>query len=209
MFDREFYPLPELAERWGCTVGDLLHLGIQYRAQVCVNIYGLASGMSKTRTQYETEDADPETESQTEQKRTTRNMPHGVFELFSDDLRFIDMPGGLPFELHEAMKFDGGWWDVDFDPPVTIDLGHLVMLHEEVERLDRERRKSTVPKALPTDNSLLGTLAALMAAWPGGKVPSGKDLEKAAASVGVAITDDTIRKALKAARVVAKGLPPA
>lgn len=59
--------------------------------------------------------------------------------------------------------------------------------------------------ALPTDNSLLGTIVALMAAWPGGKLPSGKDLEKAAASAGVTITDDTIRKALAAARQAGKG----
>lgn len=225
MFEREFYPLSELAERWGCTVGDLLHLGIQDRAQICVNIYGLATGTSRTRMQDEAEDVGQEIEPQTEderreaaemdaafeawQKRTTRNMPHGIFELQSDAVRFVDMPSGLPFELHEAMKFDDGWWHVDFGPPVTIDLGHLVMLQEEVERLDRERRKSTATKSLPTDNSMLGTIAALMAAWPGGRLPSGKDLEKSAASVGVAITDDTIRKALAAARTVAKGLPPA
>ncbi len=74
---------------------------------------------------------------------------------------------------------------------------------------DARREAKGKPKPVPTDNKLLGTLAALMAAWPGGKLPSGKELEKAAASVGVAIADDTIRAALKAARETATGLPPA
>jgi hypothetical protein len=80
-------------------------------------------------------------------------------------------------------------------------------LRAAVEDARREAGKKQKP--IPTDNKLLGTLAALMAAWPGGKLPSGKELEKAAASVGVAIADDTIRAALKAAREMATGLPPA
>lgn len=154
MFDREFYPLHELATRWHCSVGDLLHLGIQGRAQICVNIYGLASGITGERIEDGAEDGEQEFQPQTEDerreaaemnaafeawsKRTTRNMPPGIFELKPDAVRFIDMPKGLPLELHEAMRFDGGWWNIEFDPPVTIDLPHLVMLHEEVERLDCE-----------------------------------------------------------------------
>ena len=62
-------------------------------------------------------------------------------------------------------------------------------------------------KSAPRDSSLIATIAALLAAWPGGAVPSGKDLEKAAQSVGLNISDDTIRKVLKAARETAPSLP--
>lgn len=68
--------------------------------------------------------------------------------------------------------------------------------------------KGKLVSAVPTDNKLLGVIAALRAAWPSGKLPSAKELEKAAASVGVLITDDTIRKALNAAWEIAKGRPP-
>ncbi len=57
------------------------------------------------------------------------------------------------------------------------------------------------------DDSLVAVIAALLAQWPGGKPPSGKDLEKAAQAVGLKISDDTIRKALKAARDLAPSLP--
>lgn len=154
MIERDFYPLTMLAERWACTVHDLLHLGIQDRAQVCVNIYGMASGVSRTRIETEAPEAAPDDEPLTEEERreaeahdaaferwkarTTKDMPHGVFELGHDDLRFLDMPDAFPHELGEALKFDGGWWACEFDPPVSINLDHLCMLHEEVARLDHE-----------------------------------------------------------------------
>lgn len=62
-------------------------------------------------------------------------------------------------------------------------------------------------RSIPRDNSLICTLAALLAAWPGGAIPSGKDLEKAAQSLGLTLSDDTIRKALKAAQEAAPSLP--
>jgi len=154
MIERDFYPLPMLAERWSCTIHDLLHLGIQDRAQVCVNIYGLASGVRRTRMETDFPDSTLDDELLTDEERreaeacdaaferwknrTTKDMPHGVFELMSDDLRFLDMPDAGAYELYEARKFDGGWWDCDFDPPVSITLDHLCMRHEEVRRLDRE-----------------------------------------------------------------------
>lgn len=57
-----------------------------------------------------------------------------------------------------------------------------------------------------SDNTLLSTIGALLASWPGGKTPSGKDLERAAASVGIEISDDSIRKALNAARELSPSL---
>jgi len=62
---------------------------------------------------------------------------------------------------------------------------------------------------VPRDGKLIETIAALLAAWPGGAsaIPSGKDLEKAAQSVGLGTSDDTIRKALNAAQEAAPSLP--
>ncbi len=154
MIVREFYPLMTLAERWGCTVSELLHLGIQGELQICVNIYGMASGQRRLRICLDDTDSEPGVEPESEEEReesaqiaaaydawlsrTTRDMPFGIFELDYASLRFIDMPDGLPFELFEARKFDnGGWWDVTFDPPVMIKQEHLCMLHEEVIGIDK------------------------------------------------------------------------
>jgi len=68
-------------------------------------------------------------------------------------------------------------------------------------------KDAPLPRSIPRDNSLIGTLAALLAAWPGGAIPSGKDLEKAAQLLGLTLSDDTIRKALKAAQEAAPSLP--
>lgn len=147
MINREFYQLPELADRWSCSIGDLLRLGAQDELQICVNIYGMASGLTRTRicTEDDVESQSEEDKLEATQmdaafeawhNRTTQNMPYGVFELDTDAIRFIEMPDGLPFDLFEARKFDNGWWYVEFDPPVTIKIEHLCMLHEEVVRLD-------------------------------------------------------------------------
>ena len=82
----------------------------------------------------------------------------------------------------------------------------IYVLREEKKRF--EKSQSTSAPAI-SDNSLIATIAALLASFPKGKQPTGKELEKAASSIGVAISDDTIRKALKAARELAPSLPPA
>lgn len=68
-------------------------------------------------------------------------------------------------------------------------------------------KDAPLPRPVPRDGKLIETLAALLAAWPGGAIPSGKDLEKAAQSLGLTLSDDTIRKALKAAQEAAPSLP--
>ena len=92
-----------------------------------------------------------------------------------------------------------------FEPPVSIVLDHLCMLHQEVVRLDREVFGATspakrtapldchVPETAPAnslkmvgkttpiqrDSTLYEVIAALLALFPPGKEPSAKDLEKA------------------------------
>jgi hypothetical protein len=72
----------------------------------------------------------------------------------------------------------------------------------------REFEKAISNRAEPAvrDESLTAVIAALLAQWPNGKPPTGKDLEKAAQAIGLKISDDTIRKALKAARDLAPSL---
>lgn len=60
----------------------------------------------------------------------------------------------------------------------------------------------TKPAREIRDDSKLKTIAALLACWPGGKEPSAKDLEKAAQTVGVAVSDDTIREVIKTAKAL-------
>lgn len=91
------------------------------------------------------------------------------------------------------------------------DFEKVVMLSDAVEFEERCAADGSVPDSRPKirDESLYAVIAALLASFPSGKQPSGKDLEKAASSVGVSISDDTIRKALKAAREMSTGLPAA
>jgi len=67
-----------------------------------------------------------------------------------------------------------------------------------------------VRQSTPRDSSLIGALAALLAAWPGGvkKIPSERELENAAALVGVRVSNTTIGKALKMAKEAAPSLNP-
>ena len=128
---RDYYPITEAAELLGCAIADLLHLGAQGRALVCVNIYGMATGMSMSRMEATTEGGEPVTPDDYGDE-----MPDGIFALISDDLRLMEMPDGFPFNLEEATVLRRkGWWDVQFDPPVPIGFGHLVMLHDEIVRL--------------------------------------------------------------------------
>jgi hypothetical protein len=98
------------------------------------------------------------------------------------------------------------------DPPTDLaDRGLL-----EIERVSFDAwvmENFTASSPLPTppsDNKLLQTIAAMLAAWPGGirAHPSGKELEWAAQAVGVSISDDSILKAFKAAWVIAPTLKP-
>lgn len=182
VFDKEFYSLPQLARRWQCDVEDLLHLGGQDKVQICVNIYGLARGSNRERIDLP-DDAEPEEPPATPEEeldkaayerwiaRTTRNMPHGVFELGPETLRFLEVPGYFPFELYEATKFDDGWWQVEFVPPVVIEFHHLCMLHEEVMRLDRsfKREEAEELQAAPLKierRKRIALIGELSSRWP-------------------------------------------
>lgn len=82
----------------------------------------------------------------------------------------------------------------------------LVVRTEALREFEQSLKDSPVSSARVSDNSLVSTIAALLGSWPGGKLPSGKDLERAAESIGISISDDSIRKALNAAIELAPSL---
>lgn len=47
MLEREFYTLDVLAQRWNCTVDDLIHLGFKGEAQICWFLDGWPSCPSR------------------------------------------------------------------------------------------------------------------------------------------------------------------
>jgi hypothetical protein len=232
MIERAYYPLSDLALRWGCTVQDLLHLGAQDGAQVCVNLYGMVKGKRMEAIEDPPDDGEPniepksveeETEAQVWdaafrrwKARVTTDMPQAIYELGIDDLRFCEMPGGLPHPLAEAERFDRGrWWHCEFEPPVHITAGHLCLLREEVERLDREvfglGRQSGAERSIDaadarTDrdlgtkerNTLLTIIASLCdysAIDLKARGVAGQ-IAKMTEEIGAPVTDDTIRKVI-------------
>lgn len=104
---------------------------------------------------------------------------------------------------------DGGAWDL---PP---DRNLVFAKREDIQAIISNGlpKENTIPDVQasvpynPRQNTLLATVAALVACFPPGKVPSGKELERNSELVGVKVTDDAIRKVIS--EVVAKGKFPA
>ena len=96
----------------------------------------------------------------------------------------------------------------DVSRPITISECAIVVRQDEIERVLSEQqtgRKVTTA----SDNTLVATIAALLASFPNGKHPSGKELEKNATLMGITISDDSIRKALNLAKEIAPSLKSA
>lgn len=104
--------------------------------------------------------------------------------------------------LFDAATAEGDGW-VSTGSPLPSETTLVV---RTVALREFEKALSARPTAAVRDESLLAVIAALLAQWPNGKHPTGKDLEKAAQSIGIKVSDDTIRKALKAARDIAPSL---
>lgn len=110
---------------------------------------------------------------------------------------------------YESSSGDAEYWASSNGDPLPK--GTLVVRTRALREFEASMSEAPiVPNKLNvSDNTLVSTIAALLAAWPGGKPPSGKDLEKAASSVGVSVSDDSIRKALRLAHEIAPSLKPA
>lgn len=142
--------------------------------------------------------------------------------LLSDALKFAVEVGKweIPEWLHgiylEGLPQSNGSHATEDEP--TRAKARITELEAELERLKsmsqgvsawKENASAAARSQNPAlrDNSLIATIAALLAAWPGKAIPSAKDLERAAQSLNLTISDDTIRKALKAAQEAAPSLP--
>jgi len=119
----------------------------------------------------------------------------------------------------------GEYWEEDFVPgtgfhsPESFSLKSIFLLRTEVQAISEKgilppvdtvrepvSRGAEINRTRIADTTLTSTIAALLASWPSGKLPSGKDLERAASAVGINVSDDSIRKALDAARELAPSL---
>lgn len=243
MFEREFYRLSELAARWDCSVSDLLHLGLQNRAHICVNIPGrgrlsslpfLPPGLSHFGKHAE---INPPIAEELKERFAglyhplTYAMMNGIYKLEYETLRSIETPNGLPLELHRAIRFSDGpsgaehdprwrWQEYVFDPPVIIDIDNLVMLNEEVKLLDLEllkpvtavasqakasdefamRAKADKGLATTERNTLLTIIAGLCnySAIELNDRGAANQIAKMTEEIGAAVSDDTVRRWLKA-----------
>ena len=188
--EREYYFLSDAAQLVGVSEADLIHFGATGR----LRFYALLAGCLAS----ETFPIDaPE-----------RLFLYGPHMMHSDDVRRIEAGvGGHLMQVADSRNFD----DWTIEKPIPLGDVRLVLMGSELARKfpSLESTSTIISTKVPSDNKLLETIAALLAAWPKGKPPTGKDLEKAASAVGISISDDTILKALKAAREIAPKLPPA
>lgn len=135
-----------------------------------------------------------------------RSLAGSIFELqehFSDNKHFnkenLESPYYHPDNFYPA----GGL------PPDSVLVVRIEALREFEAAISEPSTvaETASPAKAIRDNSLLATIAALLATWPGGKKPTAKDLERAAQAIGVNVSDCTIGAAMKAARAIAPGLP--
>jgi hypothetical protein len=130
--------------------------------------------------------------------------------------KFIELvfsPTGDP--MPPSVKYPSFYGAYDCDPatgflthvPFSGSCDDALIPAVDLLALSSASRANEKPLAVNLrDDSLLAVIAALLAQWPSGRPPTGKDLEKAAQAIGLNISDDTIRKALKAARDLAPSL---
>ena len=126
---------------------------------------------------------------------------------------------------------DGRYWkaciscysnDAMASPYSMVNAGVVFVRRSDIEKISQSQTTPaeikepvvTSSKTLPREMrsiSLYGTIAALLATWPGGlrALPSLKELEKAGKLVGAEISDSSIKNAiLKTREIAAPKLPP-
>lgn len=209
-----YVSLEKAGELLGVSASDLIHAGAHDQIQICANIYGRADGIGRTKIQAPKRlpkrlpNGVSREEAQAFQNwwnRCSRPMPDGIYEIGQDTLRFFEMPETKEFELYEGYKRDdSGWWDVEFDPPVAIDRGDLVILSSEIERVTAAGGVDTKPIDKPLSkrerDTLLTIIAALckVADYDASKHAKTAGLiQNAAAGMGVSIGETTIEGHLK------------
>ncbi len=203
MIEREYYSIEQAASLLGCTKDDLIHLAACGRVRLGV-LFGIDEFFKDEH--YDAFDIN---------EMASIPVPSINGFVYVDRGYFKDMErvgGDLIFNavLTKQDVMLSTKPSVQYSDSRSID--QIYIQHKDLKIL-RELEQSQIDAQNGTvrvsDNTLVATIAALLASWPGGKLPSGKDLEKAASSVGVPVSDDSIRKALKLAYEIAPSLKSA
>ena len=204
--EKRFFTTAELAQRWEVLEADVIHLVETGELRLVIKFAALSGkrGIGFVRL-------------------GQRSKP--MFVLGSDELRSaIDDKNSFRVMVaagSEALGEDSVAWigvyttgnsvkdfcsAIEAATETSLPQDEFVILLEDVLLFESKYAAGDSICRSVSDNTMLSTVAALLASWPNGKQPTGKDLERAAASVGVTISDDSIRKALKAARELAPSL---
>ena len=197
---RKFYRLPDLAERWGRSVNDLLHSASLGHLLIYVDAAGFVGKMMPLRTEHE--------------RPSALRLRSALLGLDRRVARQLEQPGAFPFKLDIA-TFSPDWtgdksWLVEFFPQFEIVPGNLCVLSEQADRYeesDKNKKKATSELSLKTveRDSLLKIIYSMAIAEPYGFDPSAKRNEataiiaSATGAAGCPVDVDTVRKWLKLA----------
>lgn len=186
---REYLPVAQATKRLGSTVGDMVHAAGQRQIQLCINLFQIVEEACSHRIPMPDEslidemlhmgyrDEPIDIEELSAQKafwgRTTMKMPHGIYELFYDDARRLEMSATNSICITEAVRFDGEhWWISEFRTSVEVALENLVIRTEELNKfrdgctvvnsddLDKRERASFL--------NLIGLMVQALRTKPGG-----------------------------------------
>lgn len=201
---RDYYPLPLAASIIGCAIDDLIHWAANGRIRLGV-LFSIDWASPDYYTCY-LNDIDHPID-------TPDNFQGFAYVQESSFLSMEQQGGDLGFNevrtlgnviIHNSPGRFEGYYGCDFRSVDGIFIHRTDLLPLMPRPAEAEKPLTTV-----SDNTLVATIAALFASFPPGKQPSGKDLERTAASIGISVSDDSIRKALKLAKDISVIIKPA
>lgn len=187
---REYWPLEHAAKKLGATVGDMIHAAGQRQIQLCINLFQLVEEVHRHRIPMPDEQlTDSELsvgleneplstdELLTHQEfwaRTKTGMPDGLYELYFDDARRLELSPIDSIRIKEAVRFDGTeWWIAEFKSAAEVGREKLVIRTEELHKfqighattgadnLDKREKSSFL--------NLIGLMVQALRAKPGGQ----------------------------------------
>lgn len=208
---KPFYRLPELAEKWGCSVGDILHFASQRGGlAVCVDMAGFRVRHSvEMLTAY----VGQEKKAIVNKKAIWNRILKSLVKLDREDLVVLRQPGAFPYQLeviHERVKEAS--YIFSLYPAFEIGPENLCVTADEISRAEGSvLNKKKIIKDGSDDlktiekSTLLSIIYGMATAAPYAFNPTAKRSEAAAviasatAAAGCPVTDDTVRKWLKVA----------
>lgn len=187
---REYWPLAYGAKQLGATVNDMIHAAGQRQIQLCINLFQLVEEEHRhripmpdeelTNSELSTglEDAPLSTDEllahQEFWARTTTGMPDGLYELYFDDARRLELSATDTICIKEAVRFDGKeWWIAEFKSAADVDLEKLVIRSEELHKFQIDHATAGADKLDKRERSsflnLIGLMVQALRAKPGGQ----------------------------------------